>query len=111
MADAMRLTRREERCRPLHGTAYTTSSRRALPPNSPSSTPLIPLPRRLRTWTPTGAPLIPAPLPKPLLGAKLQLALQLVTRILAMDEIAESASHAAFPAIKPATCFAEVRDG
>jgi hypothetical protein len=71
----------------------------------------IPLPRRLRTRTPTRAPLIPAPLSKPLLGAKLQLALQLVTGILAMNEVAESASHTAFPAIEPAACFAEVRHG
>ena len=28
-----------------------------------------------------------------------------------MDEIAESASHASFPAIEPAACFAEICDG
>jgi len=70
---------------------------------------LVPLPRRLRTRTPTRAPLIAAPFSEPLLRAELELALQLLARVLAVDEIAEPASHAAFPAIEPAACLAEIR--
>lgn len=77
----------------------------------PSTQSSIPLPRRLRAWTPTRAPLIPAPHPQPLLRTQLQLPIQLITRILPMDEIAEPASHAPLPAIEPTTRLAEIGDG
>ena len=71
----------------------------------------VPLPRRLRTRTPRHTPLISAPLPQPLLRAQLQLPIQLRTRLLAVYEIAEAASDAAFAAVQSATRFSEIRHG
>jgi len=75
------------------------------------STSRISLPRRLGTRTPRHAPLISPPHPQPLLRTQLQLAIQLIARILAMDKIAESATHASFAAVEPTACFAEIGDG
>jgi len=69
---------------------------------------LIPLPRRLRGRTPTHTPLIPPPQPQPLLRAQLQLPIQLRTRILPMNEIAEPPSNTSFSAIQSAASFAEI---
>ena len=51
------------------------------------------------------------PHPQPLLRPQLQFPLQLRTRLLAMDEIAEPAPHASFPAVEAATGFSEIGDG
>lgn len=73
---------------------------------------LIPLPSSsIRTRTPAQTSLIPAPLPQPFLCRELQLALQLRTRFLAMNEIAEPAADAALAGVEPAAGFAEVGDG
>ena len=50
-------------------------------------------------------------LPQPLLHAQLQLPLQLRTRLLAMDKIAEPTSHATFPAIESTARLSEIRHG
>ena len=71
----------------------------------------IPPPRGLGTRTPTHTPLIPTALAEPLLGAQLQLALQLGTGVLAMDEVAEAAAHAALAAVQAAARLAEVGHG
>ena len=81
-----------------------------MPKPSPTL-PSIPLPRRLRTWTLTHAPLIPPPRPQPLLRPQLQLAIQLGARLLPMYEIAEAPPHAAFAAVEPAARFPEIGDG
>lgn len=78
-----------------------------LPPSSSS----IPLFRRLGTRTPRHTPLIPAPLPQPLLRAQLELAVQLGARFLPVDEIAEAAPDAAFPAVEPAARLSEIGHG
>ena len=73
--------------------------------------PSIPLPRRLRARTLAHAPLVPPALPQPLLGAQLELALELRARLLAVDEVAEAAADAALAAVEPAAGFPEVGHG
>jgi hypothetical protein len=72
---------------------------------------LIPLPRRFRARTPRHTPLIPTPQPQPLLRTQLQLSVQFGTRILPMNEIAESTSNTALPAVQPTAGLAEIGDG
>ncbi len=72
--------------------------------------PSISLPRRLRARTPTHTPLIMPPHPQPLLRPQLQLPLQLGTRLLPMDEIAEPSSDTPFPTVETTTCFSEIGD-
>lgn len=76
-----------------------------------STCPLIPLPRRFRTRTPRHTPLIPPPSPQPLLRPQLQLTIQLWTRLLPMNEIAESTPHTAFPTVQTTACFSEIGHG
>lgn len=71
---------------------------------------LIPLPCRFRAWTPRRTPLISPTGAQPLLCTQLQLAIQLITRILAMDEIAEAASYTPLPAIQPTASLSEIRN-
>lgn len=73
--------------------------------------PLISLPRRLGARTSRHTPLVSPPHPQPLLRTQLQLAIQLIAWILAMDEIAETTSHAPFAAVEPTACLAEIGDG
>ena len=70
-----------------------------------------PLPRRLRTRTLRHAPLIPSPLPQPLLRTQLQLALQLITRLLPVNEITKPAPHTPLAAIQPTARLAKIRHG
>lgn len=72
---------------------------------------LIQFPCRLRTRTTRHAPLVPPPQLQPLLRTQIQLPLQLRARFLAMDEVAEAAPDASFPAVEPAACFPEIRHG
>lgn len=86
----------------------------SLPPSlHPLPTPYhsISLPRRLRARTPAHTALIPTAGAQPLLGAELELALQLGAGFLAVDEVAKPAAHAAFAAVEPAAGFAEVGHG
>lgn len=75
----------------------------------PTQPALIPLPRRLGAGTPARAPVISASGPEPLLCAELDLPVELVAGVLAMDEVAEAAAHAALAAVEAAAGFAEVR--
>lgn len=77
----------------------------------PASPHLVPLPRRLGTGTPARAPLVAAPQAQPLLRAQLDLAVQLGARVLAVDEVAEAAAHAALARVEAAAGLAEVGDG
>jgi hypothetical protein len=70
-----------------------------------------PLPRRLRAWTPRQAALIPAALAQPLLGRQRELAVELVAGLLAVDEVAEAAAHAAVARVEAAAGLPEVRHG
>ncbi len=72
---------------------------------------LISLPRRLRARTPTRASLISPSKSQPLLRTQLNLPIQLRTRILPMDEIAETTTDTSLPTIQSAAGFAEVGDG
>lgn len=69
------------------------------------------LPRRLRRRTAAHTPLIPTPLPQPLLSTKLNLPIQLRTRLLAMNEIAKATSHASLARVQPTARFSEIGDG
>lgn len=71
----------------------------------------MPLPRRLRARAPTHALLVAAPHLEPLLRAQHQLPLELGTRVFPMDEVAEAAAHAPFPAVQAAAGLPKVRDG
>lgn len=71
----------------------------------------IPLPRRLRARTPRRAALVPAARLQPLLHAELELAVQLRRRLLAVDEVAEAAAHAALARVEAAARLAEIRHG
>lgn len=73
--------------------------------------PSIPLPRRLRTGTPTHTPVIPAPGPQPLLRAEFQLPFQFRTGFLAVDEIAKAAPDAALTTVEPTASFPEIGHG
>lgn len=68
-------------------------------------------PRWFGTRRPRRATGIPASLLEPLLGAQRQVAVELVAGILAVDEVAETAAHAALAAVEPAAGLAEVGDG
>ena len=72
---------------------------------------LIPLPRRLRARTPRHTSLIPTSQSQPLLRTQLQLPLQLGTRVLPMNKIAEATSDTSFPTVQPTTGFAEIGYG
>jgi hypothetical protein len=72
--------------------------------------PLISLSRRFRTRTPAGAPLIASSQPQPLLRTEFEFPLQLITRVLPMNEIAESATHTSLSAVKATARFAEIRN-
>ena len=60
---------------------------------------LVSPPRRLRAWAPAGTSRIPAPFLQPLLCAETELAVELGTGVLPVNEIAEAASHAALAAV------------
>lgn len=107
-----------------YGVCHTTVKKKTPPsancqsqesPSLPTSSRAHPLSisllRRLRTRTPTHTPLIMPPLPQPLLRTQLQLPIQLRTRLLAMNEIAEPATHAPLTAVQPTTSFAEIGHG
>jgi hypothetical protein len=78
----------------------TTSAAQLSPPVS-----------RRRRRTLAHAPLITTPLLEPLARAHVQLAIELGRRLLAMNEVAETAADAALATIKAAAGFAEVGDG
>lgn len=71
---------------------------------------LVSLSRRLRTRTSTGTSLVASSHPQPLLRTQLQLPIQLITRILPVNEIAEASSNTSFSTIQPTASFAEIRD-
>jgi hypothetical protein len=73
--------------------------------------PLKPVLRRRRRGTPRHAPRIATTLLEPLARAHVQLAIQLGTRFLAMDKVAEAAAHAALARVEATTRLAEVRHG
>lgn len=62
-------------------------------------------------WTSCDAAIIPAPLFQPLLGTELQLAIEIWTGFLSMDEVAKSTSYTAFSRIQPTTSFPKVGNG
>lgn len=111
-ASKTRLTRNvslQERVGASQQLLDTSSPKQSIPPTNGS--PSIPLPRRLRTRTPTHTFLIMAPRAQPLLRPQLQLPLQLRTRLLAMYEIAEAAANTAFAAVEPTARFPEIGHG
>lgn len=57
------------------------------------------------------AALVAAPRTQPLLGAEGDFAIEFVRGLLAVDEVAEAAAHAALARVKTAAGFAEVGDG
>lgn len=71
----------------------------------------IPLPHRFRRGASRRAPIIPPPSSQPLLCPQFQLPIQLRTRFLPVNEIAEPAPHTSFPAVEPTTRFSEIGDG
>ncbi len=72
---------------------------------------LVPLPRRLGARAPGHTTVIPTPLLQPLLGAELQLPLQLRTGFLSVDEVAEPSSDTALSRIQSTTGLSEIRHG
>ena len=72
---------------------------------------LKPALRRRRRRTPAHTPSIPASLLQPLARAHVQLAIQLGTRFLAMDEVAEAAADTALAAVEATAGLAEIGDG
>lgn len=75
----------------------------AFPLKSPSG--------RLWCRRPAGASLVPATRLEPLLRAERELTVELLTGVLAVDEIAEATADAALARVKPAAGLAEVCDG
>jgi len=71
---------------------------------------LVPGPRRLRACTPAHTALIATALTQPLLRSELQLSVQFWRRLLAVNEVAETAAHTSVAAVQPAACFPKVRD-
>lgn len=65
----------------------------------------------LRRGRPGHAPLVPAAHLEPLLGAEREVPIELVAGVLAVDEVAEAATDAAFARVEAAAGFAEVGDG
>lgn len=96
---------RNSRCIPISMKSHVFFS------TTPTSSSSISLPRRFGTGTPTRTPLVAAAHAQPLLRAQLQLAVQLITRVLAVDEVAEAAAHTALAAVQPAAGLAEIGDG
>lgn len=78
-----------------------TTARASIPLGKPPS-------RWLGRRGPTGALLIPPTHAQPLLGAELELAVQVFAGVLAMDEVAEAAAHAAVARVEAAAGFAEI---
>lgn len=70
-----------------------------------------PPPSRLRRGTPARTPRIPSALLQPLPRRHIQLPLQLRTRFLSMNKVAEPATNTTLAAIQPATRFAEIGNG
>lgn len=66
-----------------------------------------------RLWRrrPAHTPLVPTPQFQPLLGAKGQVAVQLLARVLAVNKVAEAAADAALARVEAAAGLAEVGDG
>lgn len=66
-----------------------------------------------RLWRrrPAHTPLVPTPQLQPLLGAKGQVAVQLLARVLAVNKVAEAAADAALARVEAAAGLAEVGDG
>ena len=65
---------------------------------------------RLRACAPADTALVATALSQPLLRRKLQLSVQLRRRLLAVNEVAETAAHTSIAAVQPATCLPEVRN-
>ena len=63
-----------------------------------------------RCRAPAHATLVLAPHSQPLLRTELQLPIQLRTRLLPVNKIAEASSYAALTAIESATSFSKIRD-
>ena len=77
---------------------------------SSAGTKLIPLLRWLRARAPAHAALVSAAHLKPLPRAHVQISIELWAWLLAMNEIAEAATHTTFAAVEAAACFAEIGD-
>lgn len=72
---------------------------------------LVPPPRRLGRGRAASALLVAAAHAQPLLGAVLELAVEVVRGVLAVDEVAEAAAHAAVARVEPAARLPEVGHG
>ena len=71
---------------------------------------LVSGPRRLRACTPAHTALVATALTQPLLRRKLQLSVQLWRRLLAVNEVAETAAHTPIAAVQSAACLPEIRN-
>ena len=108
-----RISQSQKREHAQRQNSFHTHSSSTLPHSYPPGQQIFlkPALRRRRRRTPAHTPSIPTSLLQPLARAHVQLAIQLGTRFLAMDKVAEAAADTALAAVETTAGLAEIGDG